>query len=234
MSERAGLMRWGTVGLAAHPSRLPRSLLHALVTCARPASFRYAEATGLGYDWRSTWSDIDVPVLAGYGARDRLVTSRDARALLEAIPGRARSSYPNRHTCPRSSSPTGGTPSCPGTGPPPERPRAQTPPGVREYSPGNLAPSEAPWPAPRTRPQYALSEQPRALGSSSASMASAGPLRSRCSRAPMSSRSPATPGVASSVPSTEWAPRCRRSQEGSSRATTGGSTPRAASSRASG
>ncbi len=86
MSARSGLLRWGTSGLAAHPSRLPRSLLLALAAGARPASFRYAEATGLGYDWRTTWSRIDVPVLAGYGARDRLVTARDARALREAIP----------------------------------------------------------------------------------------------------------------------------------------------------
>jgi pimeloyl-ACP methyl ester carboxylesterase len=86
MSARSGLLRWGTIGLAAHPSRLPRSLLLALAAGARPASFRYAEATGLGYDWRTTWSRIDVPVLAGYGARDRLVTARDARALRGAIP----------------------------------------------------------------------------------------------------------------------------------------------------
>jgi pimeloyl-ACP methyl ester carboxylesterase len=86
MSARSGLLRWATSGLVAHPSRLPRSLLLALAAGARPASFRYAEATGLGYDWRAMWSRIEVPVLAGYGARDRLVTARDARALREAIP----------------------------------------------------------------------------------------------------------------------------------------------------
>jgi pimeloyl-ACP methyl ester carboxylesterase len=85
-SARTGLLRWGTTGLAAHPSRLPRSLLEGLAAGARPASFRYAEATGIGYDWRATWSRIGVPVLAGYGERDRLVTSRDARALREVIP----------------------------------------------------------------------------------------------------------------------------------------------------
>jgi pimeloyl-ACP methyl ester carboxylesterase len=85
-AARAGVLRWGTAGLAAHPSRLPRSALQALVTCARPRSFRYAEATGIGYDWRSVWSRIGAPVLAGYGAKDRLVTARDARALREAVP----------------------------------------------------------------------------------------------------------------------------------------------------
>jgi pimeloyl-ACP methyl ester carboxylesterase len=85
-AARSGLLRWGTAGLAAHPSRVPRSVLIALAAGARPRSFRQAEATGIGYDWRSTWSRIDVPVLAGYGARDRLVTPRDARALREAVP----------------------------------------------------------------------------------------------------------------------------------------------------
>lgn len=85
-AARSGLLRWGTAGLAAHPSRVPRSVLMALAAGARPRSFRQAEATGIGYDWRSTWSRIDVPVLAGYGAGDRLVTPRDARALREAVP----------------------------------------------------------------------------------------------------------------------------------------------------
>lgn len=85
-AARTELLRWGTAGLAAHPARVPRSALLALAAGARPRSFRYAEATGQGYDWRSTWSRIDVPVLAGYGACDRLVTPRDARALRQAVP----------------------------------------------------------------------------------------------------------------------------------------------------
>ena len=85
-TARSGLLRWGTAGLAAHPARVPRSALLALAKGARPRSFRYAEATGVGYDWRSVWSRIDVPVLAGYGVRDRLVTPRDARGLLQAVP----------------------------------------------------------------------------------------------------------------------------------------------------
>lgn len=85
-TARSGLLRWGTAGLAAHPARVPRSALLALASGARPRSFRYAEATGVGYDWRSVWARIDVPVLAGYGVRDRLVTPRDARGLLQAVP----------------------------------------------------------------------------------------------------------------------------------------------------
>jgi pimeloyl-ACP methyl ester carboxylesterase len=83
---RTGLLRWGTAGLAARPGAVPASLLRALAAGGRPASFRYAEATGLGYDWRSVWSGIHVPVLAGYGARDHLVTAYDARRLREVLP----------------------------------------------------------------------------------------------------------------------------------------------------
>jgi len=83
---RTGMLRWGTAGLAAHPRGLPDSLLDALAAGNRPQSFRYAEATGRGYDWRSTWSGLAPPVLAGYGARDRLVTAYDARALREVLP----------------------------------------------------------------------------------------------------------------------------------------------------
>jgi pimeloyl-ACP methyl ester carboxylesterase len=86
-AARTGILRWGTAGLAAKPWALPRSLLQALAEGARPASFRYAEATGRGYDWRATWSTIQAPVLAGYGARDRLVTAHDARQLRRALPG---------------------------------------------------------------------------------------------------------------------------------------------------
>jgi len=84
---RTGLLRWGTTGLVAHPRGVPDSLLAALVSGNRPRSFRYAEATGHGYDWRTTWGEVGVPVLAGYGDRDRLVTGHDARALRSVLPG---------------------------------------------------------------------------------------------------------------------------------------------------
>jgi pimeloyl-ACP methyl ester carboxylesterase len=85
-AARTGTLRWGTAGLAARPSALPRSLLRALATGNRARSFRYAEATGLGYPWRATWRGITAPVLAGYGARDRLVTAHDARCLRDVLP----------------------------------------------------------------------------------------------------------------------------------------------------
>jgi pimeloyl-ACP methyl ester carboxylesterase len=83
---RTGLLRWGTAGLAARPSDVPDSLLEALVAGNRPQSFRYAEATGRGYDWRTTWGEVAAPVLAGYGDRDRLVTDHDARGLRSVLP----------------------------------------------------------------------------------------------------------------------------------------------------
>jgi pimeloyl-ACP methyl ester carboxylesterase len=83
---RSGLLRWGTAGLAARPWAVPTSLLRALAGGSRPCSFRYAEATGRGYDWRTTWAGIDAPVLAGYGARDRLVIADDARAFRAVLP----------------------------------------------------------------------------------------------------------------------------------------------------
>jgi pimeloyl-ACP methyl ester carboxylesterase len=83
---RSGMLRWFTLGLAAHPGALPGSLLDALAAGGRPSSFRYAEATGRGYDWKATWSTITVPVLAGYGAHDRLVTAHDARELRTLLP----------------------------------------------------------------------------------------------------------------------------------------------------
>ena len=84
---RTGVLRWGTGGLAARPWALPSSLLHALAAGSRPPSFRYAEATGRDYDWQAVWSTITPPVLAGYGARDRLVTAHDARELRRVLPG---------------------------------------------------------------------------------------------------------------------------------------------------
>jgi pimeloyl-ACP methyl ester carboxylesterase len=83
---RSGLLRWGTAGLAARPRALPDSLLAALAAGGRPESFRYAEATGRGYDWRSAWGGIRVPVLAGFGTQDRLVTAYDARSLRAVLP----------------------------------------------------------------------------------------------------------------------------------------------------
>ena len=87
VAARSGILRWGTAGLAAKPWALPRSLLQAVATGSRPRSFRYAEATGRDYEWRAIWSTIQPPVLAGYGARDRLVTAHDARQLRAVLPG---------------------------------------------------------------------------------------------------------------------------------------------------
>jgi pimeloyl-ACP methyl ester carboxylesterase len=81
-----GLMRLSLVGLAAHPLRVPRSMLTTLARGNRPASFRLAERTGDGYDCSAVWSGITVPTVALFGAADGLVSERDRRRLAAAIP----------------------------------------------------------------------------------------------------------------------------------------------------
>ena len=85
-AARRGVLGLGARGLVAHPRLLPRSAQLALAAGARPASFRTAQATGRGYDCAATWARIGVPVLAGYGASDALVTARDAAVLRRALP----------------------------------------------------------------------------------------------------------------------------------------------------
>lgn len=72
--------------VAAHPGRLPKSFLRALVTGIRGNSFRVAASTGRGYDVHDRWRAIDVPLMATYGTRDALVTSRDTDFLSAAVP----------------------------------------------------------------------------------------------------------------------------------------------------
>ena len=95
LAARTGVMRLGLAGLVAHPSRVPPSLLVALAAGARPDSARLAEATGDGYDYRDRWAAIRVPVLAGFGAHDRLVTARDERVLHEALPSARSVRFPD-------------------------------------------------------------------------------------------------------------------------------------------
>ncbi len=81
-----GLLRLGLRGFAAHPFRVPHSLLEALATGGRPEAFRHAQATGRNYDCRSRWEAIQAPTLAVFGARDAVVTERDAAVLRRALP----------------------------------------------------------------------------------------------------------------------------------------------------
>jgi pimeloyl-ACP methyl ester carboxylesterase len=86
-SARTGVLRLTMSGLAAHPLRVPGSILQALAAGNRPRSFLYAQATGAGYDYRAVWSGITVPVRAIFGAADALVSRRDAEVLSSALPG---------------------------------------------------------------------------------------------------------------------------------------------------
>jgi pimeloyl-ACP methyl ester carboxylesterase len=85
-AARTGLLRLSMPGVAAHPFRVRQSLLRAIADGNRPRSFLLAQATGRGYDHRSVWSRITVPVLAVFGERDALVSGRDADVLHEALP----------------------------------------------------------------------------------------------------------------------------------------------------
>jgi pimeloyl-ACP methyl ester carboxylesterase len=92
VAARTGLLRLTLVGVAAHPLRVPGSMLRAMAAGNRPRSFLYAQATGIGYDYRAVWSRITAPVLAVFGASDGLVSRRDADALASALPA-ARIAY---------------------------------------------------------------------------------------------------------------------------------------------
>jgi pimeloyl-ACP methyl ester carboxylesterase len=86
VAARTGLLRLSMPGVAAHPFRVPRSLLQAIAAGNRPRSFLDAQATGVGYDYRSVWSRITVPVVAIFGEKDALVSRRDAAVLADALP----------------------------------------------------------------------------------------------------------------------------------------------------
>jgi pimeloyl-ACP methyl ester carboxylesterase len=86
VAARTGLLRISMPGVAAHPFRVPRSMLTAMAAGNRPRSFLYAQATGIGYDYRAVWSRIAVPVVAIFGDSDALVTRRDADVLAAALP----------------------------------------------------------------------------------------------------------------------------------------------------
>jgi len=86
-AARTGVLRLALGGVAAHPFRVPRSLLRAVAAGNRPRSFLYAQATGIGYDCRAAWSRVTVPVLAIFGQSDDLVSGRDAELLASALPG---------------------------------------------------------------------------------------------------------------------------------------------------
>jgi len=83
---RTGMLRLSLFGLVAHPFGVRRSMLRALAVGNRPQAYLFAQATGVGYDYRSVWSRIPVPVLAVFGDHDALVSRHDADVLREALP----------------------------------------------------------------------------------------------------------------------------------------------------
>jgi pimeloyl-ACP methyl ester carboxylesterase len=86
LSARTGALRLALPGLASHPFRVRQSLLDSLDGGFRHASFVYAEATGLGYDYREVWAAVRVPTLAVFGADDALVSIVDRETFEAALP----------------------------------------------------------------------------------------------------------------------------------------------------
>lgn len=86
LSARTGALRLVLPGMASHPFRVKQSLLDSLAAGFRHTSFVFAEATGVGYDYRAVWSGIRVPTLAVFGADDALVSQIDRRTLATAFP----------------------------------------------------------------------------------------------------------------------------------------------------
>lgn len=85
-AARRGLLRPLLSPFAAHPGALRESVVDHLVAELRPASFRAAARNGFRYRPGMSWSGVNCPIWAVYGAADRLVPTADARRLLADIP----------------------------------------------------------------------------------------------------------------------------------------------------
>lgn len=72
--------------VVAHPCKVKPSMMTALANGVRPSSFRYAEATGVGYSTSEQWASIHIPLLATFGGADFLVGQRDAGQLVASNP----------------------------------------------------------------------------------------------------------------------------------------------------
>ena len=85
-ASRRGLLRPLMAPFVAHPEALRQTVLDHLVAGVRPASFRAAARNGFSYRDGMSWSRVQCPVWAVYGAADRLVPGTDARRLLADLP----------------------------------------------------------------------------------------------------------------------------------------------------
>ncbi|MEU4446089.1 alpha/beta hydrolase [Actinosynnema sp. NPDC050801] len=84
--ERIGILKHMLRGLVAHPNEMPRDVFIALADDARGASFRYAASNGVDYDAAIKWGHITAPVIAVFGADDKLVPVRDMERLKDVLP----------------------------------------------------------------------------------------------------------------------------------------------------
>jgi pimeloyl-ACP methyl ester carboxylesterase len=81
-------LRNATLGfVAAHPSRLPGALAAEQLRGVGKPGFMQALEANLNYDFRERLPEIACPTLIVWGARDRVITVRDADVYAELIPG---------------------------------------------------------------------------------------------------------------------------------------------------
>jgi pimeloyl-ACP methyl ester carboxylesterase len=85
-----GLLRAATSPLFRHPTRIPRSVIHALGDELRPRSFSIAVEIARGYDATARWSGIECPVRAMQGDRDVFARPGDLDGLAAILPDSVR------------------------------------------------------------------------------------------------------------------------------------------------
>ena len=86
-ASRLGLLPIALRSTVAHPRRLRPSVYRAIAKGFRATAFARAEATGVGYSVRESWSQIDVGIEQVYGQSDVLVTEGDAALLAQCVQG---------------------------------------------------------------------------------------------------------------------------------------------------
>jgi pimeloyl-ACP methyl ester carboxylesterase len=84
---RRARLREATLNVVTrHPSRLPAALAAEQLRGSGKPGFIQALEANLDYDFRERLGEIACPTLIVWGAEDRVISSRDARAFAELIP----------------------------------------------------------------------------------------------------------------------------------------------------
>jgi pimeloyl-ACP methyl ester carboxylesterase len=84
--DRLHVLRAAVSPLFRHPTRIPRSVIHALAVEVRPRSFAAAARLARGYDASGRWAKIECPVRAVRGNDDIFASARDLDLLDTTLP----------------------------------------------------------------------------------------------------------------------------------------------------